>query len=174
MPAESWISADIYWGFLNWKSEARVSCLREWSNSKVQMMPYRKKKKKKKGRESITMSFKAWNKGPVWIAWTGHGSQNREVGSRSIRFTTFLAWNGSSCLINRKNGQFEVFPVGLYGPVRVSKPCSTPFWVSLSPPPWPWPWPLLHNALALLLSTYLLKSHPLSSKILNPKVLHKT
>ena len=130
--------------------------------------------KKKQGRESKMMLFKAWNKGPVWIAWTGHGSQNREVGSRSIRFTTFLAWNGSSCLINRKNGQFEVFPVGLYGPVRVSKPCSTPFWVSLSPPPWPWPWPLLHNALALLLSTYLLKSHPLSSKILNPKVLHKT
>ena len=45
MPIESWISADIYQGFLDWESEVRVSCLREWSNSKVQTTPYRGKKR---------------------------------------------------------------------------------------------------------------------------------
>ena len=87
MPAESWISAGIYRGFLDWESEARVSCLREWSNSKVQMTSYREKKQ---GRESKTVPFKAWNKGPVWIIWTSHGSQNQAVQLRSIWFTVFF------------------------------------------------------------------------------------
>ena len=87
MPAESWISAGIYLGFLDWESEARVSCLREWSNSKVQMTPYREKKQ---GRESKMVQFKAWNKGPVWIVWTSHGSQNQAVRLWSIWFTVFF------------------------------------------------------------------------------------
>ena len=52
-----------------------------------------------------------------------HGSQNRVVESRFERFLVFFDIDRFLSLKNRDDERFTVFPVGPYGPVRVSKPC---------------------------------------------------
>ena len=55
----------------------------------------------------------------TWTARTAHGSQNQAVGPRFVRVPAIFAWSSFWCLMDRNSKQFEVFPVGPYGPIRV-------------------------------------------------------
>ena len=65
----------------------------------------------------------------VQTSKTGHGSQNSTIRPRFAWVFVFFPIERFLKLKNRKIERFSIFPIGPYGPVRVSKPYSFDLWL---------------------------------------------
>ena len=112
----------------------RVSWLKEWGEGFLfeRMIQFQSPKRhgigKKKNREEspkrcyLRLETKDPCETPKSVTVHKTGLSNHGPYSSLL----FFAWNDSSCLANRKNGRFKVFPVGSSGSVQVSEPWHMP------------------------------------------------